>query len=76
MEQQPDRAAQQGDPPPHGRRLRLSQSRRRDPPRRRRVAEAHDEWISAERRYLSLDALTLTRRLIDPAAPEVVDVAA
>jgi putative transposase len=40
------------------------------------LAEAHDEWISAERRYLSLDALNLTRRLIDPAAPEVVDVAA
>jgi Transposase, Mutator family len=40
------------------------------------LAEAHDEWISAQRRYLSLDALTLTRRLIDPAAPEVVDVAA
>jgi transposase-like protein len=40
------------------------------------LAEANDEWISAERRYLSLDALNLTRRLIDPAAPEVVDVAA
>ena len=40
------------------------------------LAEANDEWISAERRYLSLDALTLTRRLIDPTAPEVVDVAA
>jgi hypothetical protein len=41
-----------------------------------RLAEANDEWISAERRYLSLDALNLTRRLIDPTAPEVVDVAA
>ena len=40
------------------------------------LGEQHDEWISAERRYLSLDALTLTRRLIEPAAPEVVNVAA
>ena len=32
--------------------------------------------IAAERRYLSLDALALTRRLIEPAAPEVVNVAA
>jgi putative transposase len=40
------------------------------------LCEQNDEWVAAERRYLSLDALTLTRRLIDPAAPEVVDVAA
>jgi putative transposase len=40
------------------------------------LCEQNDEWIAAERRYLSLDALNLTRRLIDPAAPEVVDVAA
>jgi transposase-like protein len=40
------------------------------------LAEQHDEWIAAERRYLSLDALALTRRLIEPAAPEVVNVAA
>jgi hypothetical protein len=40
------------------------------------LAEQHDEWIAAERRYLSLDAPALTRRLIDPAAPEVVNVAA
>ena len=40
------------------------------------LCEQHDEWISAERRYLSLDALTVTRRLIEPAAPEVVNVAA
>jgi transposase-like protein len=40
------------------------------------LAEQHDEWIAAERRYLSLDALTATRRLIEPAAPEVVNVAA
>ena len=40
------------------------------------LAEQHDEWISAERRYLSLDALTLARRLVEPATPEVVNVAA
>ena len=40
------------------------------------LAEQHDEWIAAERRYLSLDALALTRRLVEPAAPEVVNVAA
>jgi transposase-like protein len=40
------------------------------------LAEQHEEWIAAERRYLSLDALALTRRQIEPAAPEVVNVAA
>ena len=40
------------------------------------LCEQHDEWISAERRYLSLDALVASRRLIEPAAPEVVNVAA
>jgi putative transposase len=40
------------------------------------LAEQHEEWIASERRYLSLDALALTRRLIEPAAPEVVNVAA
>ena len=40
------------------------------------LCEQHEEWISAERRYLSLDALVATRRLIEPATPEVVDVAA
>jgi transposase-like protein len=40
------------------------------------LAEQHEEWIAAERRYLALDALALTRRLIEPAAPEVVNVAA
>jgi putative transposase len=40
------------------------------------LAEQHDEWIASDRRYLSLDALTLTRRLIEPHAPEVVNVAA
>ena len=40
------------------------------------LCEQNDEWIAAERRYLSLDAITTTRRLIDPATPEVVDVAA
>jgi putative transposase len=40
------------------------------------LCEQHDEWISAERRYLSLDALVAARRLIEPAAPEVVNVAA
>jgi putative transposase len=40
------------------------------------LAEQHEEWISAERRYLGLDMLTTTRRLIEPSVPEVVDVAA
>jgi putative transposase len=40
------------------------------------LAEQHEEWIASERRYLSLDALTLARRLIEPSAPEVVNVAA
>src|SRR6185312_13128158 len=37
------------------------------------LAEQHEEWISAERRYLALDTLAQTRRLIEPATPEVVD---
>jgi putative transposase len=40
------------------------------------LAEQHEEWISAERRYLALDLLAQTRRLIEPATPEVVDMAA
>ena len=40
------------------------------------LAEQHEEWIASERRYLSLDTLALTRRLIEPLAPEVVNVAA
>jgi putative transposase len=40
------------------------------------LAEQHEEWIASERRYLSLDTLALTRRLIEPTAPEVVNVAA
>jgi len=40
------------------------------------LAEQHEEWIASERRYLSLDTLALTRRLIEPSAPEVVNVAA
>jgi hypothetical protein len=40
------------------------------------LAEQHEEWIASERRYLSLDTLALTRRLIEPHAPEVVNVAA
>jgi putative transposase len=40
------------------------------------LAEQHEEWIASERRYLSLDALALARRLIEPSAPEVVNVAA
>ena len=40
------------------------------------LAEQHEEWIASERRYLSLDALAITRRLIEPATPEVVNVAA
>jgi putative transposase len=40
------------------------------------LAEQHEEWIACERRYLSLDTLALTRRLIEPSAPEVVNVAA
>ena len=37
------------------------------------LAEQHDEWLAADRRYLSLDALTTTRRLIEPTTPDVVD---
>jgi putative transposase len=40
------------------------------------LAEQHEEWIASERRYLSLDTLALTRRLVEPHAPEVVNVAA
>ena len=40
------------------------------------LAEQHEEWISAERRYLAPHVLAATRRLIEPAAPEVVNVAA
>jgi putative transposase len=40
------------------------------------LAEQHDEWACAERRYLSLDALVATRRLIEPTTPEVVEMAA
>jgi putative transposase len=40
------------------------------------LAEQHEEWIASERRYLSLDTLALTRRLIEPTTPEVVNVAA
>jgi hypothetical protein len=40
------------------------------------LAEQHDEWLTAERRYLSLDVITATRRLIEPHTPEVVDVIA
>ena len=37
LEQQPDRATQQRDPPPHRRRLHLPRPRQRHPPRRRRA---------------------------------------
>jgi putative transposase len=40
------------------------------------LCEQHDEWVAAERRYISLDALTATRRLIEPAPPEAVNAAA
>ena len=40
------------------------------------LCEQHDEWIASERRYLSLDALAATRRLVEPATPEAVNVAA
>lgn len=40
------------------------------------LCEQHEEWISAERRYLAPHVLAATRRLIEPAAPEVVNVAA
>ena len=40
------------------------------------LAEQHDEWACAERRYLSLDALLTTRRLVEPHTPEVVEMAA
>jgi len=40
------------------------------------LAEQHDEWLTAQRRYLSLDVITATRRLIEPHTPEVVDVIA
>jgi putative transposase len=40
------------------------------------LCEQHEEWIASERRYLSLDALAITRPFIEPAAPDVVNVAA
>lgn len=40
------------------------------------LAEQHEEWLTAERRYLSLDVITATRRLVEPHTPEVVDVIA
>ena len=40
------------------------------------LAEQHEEWLTSERRYLSLDAVVATRRLIEPTTPEVVDVIA
>jgi len=40
------------------------------------LAEQHEEWLTAERRYLSLDVVTATRRLVEPTTPEVVDVIA
>jgi putative transposase len=40
------------------------------------LAEQHEEWLTSERRYLSLDVITATRRLIEPHTPEVVDVIA
>ena len=30
------------------------------------LAEQHDEWLTAERRYLSLDVIAATRRLTEP----------
>lgn len=40
------------------------------------LAEQHDEWLTSERRYLSLDVIVTTRRQIEPTTPEVVDVIA
>jgi transposase-like protein len=40
------------------------------------LAEQHEEWLTSERRYLSLDVITATRRLVEPQTPEVVDVIA
>ncbi len=40
------------------------------------LCEQNDEWIASERRYLSLDALAASRRLIEPATPEAVNAAA
>jgi putative transposase len=40
------------------------------------LAEQHEEWLTSERRYLSLDVIVTTRRLIEPQTPEVVDVIA
>jgi transposase-like protein len=40
------------------------------------LAEQHEEWLTAERRYLSLDVITATRRLVEPTTPEVLDVIA
>jgi transposase-like protein len=40
------------------------------------LAEQHEEWITSERRYLSQDVITATRRLIEPTTPEVVDMIA
>ena len=40
------------------------------------LAEQHEEWLTSERRYLSLDVIVTTRRLTEPQTPEVVDVIA
>src|SRR6266498_3218025 len=40
------------------------------------LAEQHEEWLTAERRYLSQEVITITRRMIEPTTPEVVDVIA
>jgi len=40
------------------------------------LAEQHDEWLCAERRYLGLDVIVATRRLTEPQTPEVVDMIA
>jgi putative transposase len=40
------------------------------------LAEQHEESLTSERRYLSLDVIVTTRRLIEPQTPEVVDVIA
>jgi hypothetical protein len=40
------------------------------------LAEQHDEWLTSERRHLSLDGIAATRRLVEPHTPEVIDVIA
>ena len=69
--EQPQRAVEQRDPPPHRLRRHLPQPGRDHPPRRRRPRRANDEWAEG-RRYLGLDILARSRtRPITDSGSEV-----